>query len=248
MHDHSAGVAASWAGLLDAFGLPAALFLGGLVGSLSHCALMCGPFVLAQVAARLESGVIESGMGAGGELVRLAGAALVPYHLGRITTYTALGGVAGAIAGQVTALAGFPWLLAACLALAALAFAAQAVEGLRRGAGGGGALGAWLGRLVGPLMRDPRGLRGYVLGLALGLLPCGLLYGALAAAAGAGSAARGGLAMVAFTLGTVPALVGVGWLGAFFGRRWLPTLRLLVVPVMLFNAAVLLILAWRALA
>ena len=211
MHDHSAGVAASWAGswagLLDAFGLPAALFLGGLVGSLSHCALMCGPFVLAQVTARLESGVMGSGMGAGGELVRLAGAALVPYHLGRITTYTALGGVAGAITGQVTALAGFSWLLAACLALAALSFAAQAVEGLRRGAGGGGAL---------------------------------------AAAAGAGSAARGALAMAAFTLGTVPALIGVGWLGAFFGRRWLPTLRLLIAPVMLFNAAVLLILAWRA--
>jgi sulfite exporter TauE/SafE len=241
MHDHSAAAAGSW--LLDAFGLPIALFLGGLVGSLSHCALMCGPFVLAQVAARLESGAV-----AGGELVRLSGAALVPYHLGRITTYTALGGVAGALAGQVTALAGFPWLLAACLALAALAFAAQAVEGLRHAAGGGGALGRWLGRVAGPLMRDPRGLRGYALGLALGLLPCGLLYGALAAAAGAGSAARGALVMAAFTLGTVPALVGVGWLGAFFGRRWLPTLRLLVAPVMLLNAAVLLILAWRALA
>jgi sulfite exporter TauE/SafE len=204
---------------------------------------MCGPFVLAQVAARLEGGAI-----AGGELVRLAGAALVPYHLGRITTYTALGGVAGAIAGQATAFTGFAWLLAVCLVLAALAFAAQAMEGLRRASGGGGALGAWLGRLAGPLMRDPRGMRGYALGLALGLLPCGLLYGALAAAAGAGSAVAGALAMTAFTLGTVPALVGVGWLGAFFGRRWMPTLRLLVIPVMLFNAAVLLALAWRAIA
>ncbi|MBY0430344.1 MAG: sulfite exporter TauE/SafE family protein, partial [Rhodospirillales bacterium] len=33
----------------------ASLFLTGLVGSLSHCAGMCGPFVLSQVAARLES-------------------------------------------------------------------------------------------------------------------------------------------------------------------------------------------------
>src|SRR5262245_38327356 len=99
MHDHSgAGVA----GMLDAFGLPLALFLAGLVGSLTHCTLMCGPFVLAQVAGRLEAGAA-----AGGELVRLAGAALVPYHLGRMTTYSVLGGVAGAIAGQVTALTGF---------------------------------------------------------------------------------------------------------------------------------------------
>jgi sulfite exporter TauE/SafE len=243
MHDHSGGLDAGWSGLLDAFGLPAALFLAGLVGSFSHCALMCGPFVLAQVAGRLERG-----RAAGGELVRLAGAALVPYHLGRITTYTLLGSIAGAICGQATTLTGYPWLLAGCLALAALAFAAQAVEGLRRQAGGGGALGAWLGRIVGPLMRDPRGVRGYALGLALGLLPCGLLYGALAAAAGTGGGLRGGLAMAAFTLGTVPALVGVGWLGAFFGRRWLPALRVVAIPVMLLNAAVLLTLAWRALA
>jgi sulfite exporter TauE/SafE len=243
MHDHSGGLDAGLLGLLDALGLPVALFLAGLVGSLTHCTLMCGPFVLAQVAGRLERG-----RAAGGELVRLAGAALVPYHLGRVTTYTLLGALAGAIAGQVTALAGFPWLLAGCLALAALAFAAQAVEGLRHAAGGGGTLGAWLGRVAGPLMRDPRGLRGYALGLALGLLPCGLLYGALAAAAGAGSAARGALAMAAFTVGTMPALVGVGWLGAFFGRRWLPALRLVAIPLLLLNAAVLLILAWRALA
>src|SRR5262245_44046155 len=138
MHDHSG---AGLAGLLDAFGLPVALFLGGLVGSLTHCALMCGPFVLAQVAGRLEAGV-GAGVGASGELVRLGGAALVPYHLGRITTYSLLGAIAGAIAGQATALTGFRWLLALCLAFAALAFAAQAIEGLRRTAGGGGALGA----------------------------------------------------------------------------------------------------------
>jgi sulfite exporter TauE/SafE len=249
-HDHLGHGAIG--GTLDVFGLPAALFLAGLVGSLTHCSVMCGPFVLAQVAARLESATAV----AGGELVRLAGAALVPYHLGRITTYTVLGAVAGAIAGQATALTGFDWLIAIFLALAALAFVAQAaqrvaqqVKGrLRRLMPGGGALGRWLGQRVGPLMRDPRGPRGYALGVALGFLPCGLLYGALAASAGAGSAVAGAIAMAAFTLGTVPALVGVGWLGAFFGRRWAPALRLVAAPVMLLNAGVLLWLAWRALA
>ena len=59
-----------------------------------------------------------------------------------------------------------------------------------------------------------------LLGLSLSALPCGLLYGALVAAASAGSALAGALAMAAFALGTVPALVGVGLLGRFFGRRW----------------------------
>ena len=97
------------------------------------------------------------------------------------------------------------------------------------------------------VLRDPRGWRGYALGVALGFLPCGLLYGALAAAAGAGGPARGALAMAAFTLGTAPALIGVGWVGAFFARRFLPALRAIAAPVMVLNAAVLLVLAWRAL-
>jgi hypothetical protein len=77
-----------------------------------------------------------------------------------------------------------------------------------------------VGRLR-PLLLAPSGWRGpFLLGLLLSGLPCGLLYGALVAAASAGSALAGALAMAAFALGTVPALVGVGLLGRFFGRRW----------------------------
>jgi uncharacterized protein len=45
-----------------------------------------------------------------------------------------------------------------------------------------------LARFVQPLFADPRGFRGWALGLALGFLPCGFLYSALAAAAGSGTA------------------------------------------------------------
>lgn len=242
-HGHALAQSGALAWLLDAAGLPAALFLGGLAGGLTHCSVMCGPFVLAQVAARLDRDTAVSG----GELARLAGGALVTYHLGRITTYSALGAAAGLVAGQITMATGFTWLIAAFLALAAFLFAAQAFAALRRSGAGGGAIGRAIGRVVTPLMRDPRGWRGYALGLALGFLPCGLLYGALAAAAGAGGALRGAAAMAAFTLGTAPALIGVGWIGVFFARRWAPALRLAGPPVMIFNAAVLLILAWRAL-
>lgn len=242
-HGHAIAGSGALAWLLDAAGLHAALFLGGLAGGLTHCSVMCGPFVLAQVAARLER---ESAM-SGGELARLAGGALIPYHLGRLTTYAALGAAAGALAGQITMLTGFGWLIAAFLALAAVLFLAQAFAALRRSGAGGGAIGRAIGRVVTPLMRDPRGWRGYALGVALGFLPCGLLYGALAAAAGAGGALGGAAAMVAFTLGTAPALIAVGWIGVFFGRRWAPAMRLAGPPVMIFNAVLLLALAWRAL-
>ncbi|MFN8928129.1 MAG: sulfite exporter TauE/SafE family protein, partial [Rhodospirillales bacterium] len=48
---HHAPAALDWAVSL---GLPLTLLLAGLVGGATHCAGMCGPFVLAQVGARLD--------------------------------------------------------------------------------------------------------------------------------------------------------------------------------------------------
>jgi hypothetical protein len=53
--------------------------------------------------------------------------------------------------------------------------------------------------------------------------------------------------MACFVLGTVPSLVGVGYLGAYFGRRWQAQVQFVVVPLMLLNAAGLAVLAVRAL-
>jgi sulfite exporter TauE/SafE len=52
--------------------------------------------------------------------------------------------------------------------------------------------------------------KAYVFGMVWGWLPCGLVYTALALAATTGDALRGTLTMLAFGLGTVPAAVGVG--------------------------------------
>ena len=54
-------------------GLPAALLLSGLAGSLVHCVGMCGPFVLGQVMASIE----QPGDCSYGEWHRLTGALLV---------------------------------------------------------------------------------------------------------------------------------------------------------------------------
>jgi sulfite exporter TauE/SafE len=50
----------------------------------------------------------------------------------------------------------------------------------------------------------------FVFGLVWGWLPCGLVYTALALAATAGSVVRSTLTMLAFGVGTLPAVVGVG--------------------------------------
>ena len=86
------------------------------------------------------------------------------------------------------------------------------------------------------------------MGVALGFLPCGLLYAALASSAASGSAILGGLGMLAFGLGTVPALVVVGLSGHLLARRWRSGMTLGAPAVMLVNATVLLVLAIRGLA
>ena len=90
-------------------------------------------------------------------------------------------------------------------------------------------------------------MRGLKLGLALGLLPCGLVYAALAAASASG-ALLGGLGMLAFGLGTVPALVVVGLLGHAAARHWQTAANRAAPWVLAGNGLLLLALAWRALA
>lgn len=218
------------------FGLPAALLLAGLAGSLVHCVGMCGPFVLGQVMASVE----QPGDRSYGEWHRLTGALLVPYHLGRFTTYTALGAVAGGATAVFASLEMFGWLSAILLIVAAGLLAAQALGMAVNAASPATIL---LARLAGPLSASRTALARYGLGVVLGFLPCGLLYAALAAAAGTGSIISGAIAMACFALGTVPALVAVGW-GGLIMRRHLRTIARWVSPPLLAgNALVMLALA-----
>ncbi|MBL8833162.1 MAG: sulfite exporter TauE/SafE family protein [Rhodospirillales bacterium] len=216
----------------DTLGLAFAMLLAGLAGGFAHCAGMCGPFVVAQTLGR----------GDGPGIGRLKGLLLAPYHLGRATSYVALGAVFGALGGAVASLPGLRSLLAVFLVVAAIMFVFQA---LGRAPSTGGTAGVWLGARVRPLVADPTGLRGYALGIALGFLPCGFLYGAFAAAAGSGDALRGAAAMSGFVAGTLPALLVVQFAGAMAARRWRNALGALAPLLMLFNAAALLMIAWR---
>ena len=216
------------------------LFIVGLAGSIAHCAAMCGPFVLAQLP-------LTAGRKAGSMLVR---GARIPYHLGRLTTYTLLGAVAGGLGGGLArTLPQSRLVLAGFLLVAAALFLIQALRGLGVlattpvGSVLGSTAGAALARIARPLLSRRGGISSYVLGVALGFLPCGLLYGALAAAAGTGSVPTGALAMAAFAASTVPALVAIGCAGAQITQRWRGLARSLVPPLQAINAVVLIVFA-----
>ena len=97
--------------------------------------------------------------------------------------------------------------------------------------------------IVTRLLRRLSGLAGLPLGLALGLLPCGLLYAALLAASATGGPAQGAIAMLIFGLGTMPALMAVGVAGQAATRRWQRAIGPLAPILLLANAAVLGVLA-----
>jgi sulfite exporter TauE/SafE len=233
------------------------LFLAGLSGSVLHCAPMCGPFVLGQAAARMARMPAARLC----ELRRLQGAALLPYHLGRLTTYAGLGALAGGIGVGLGQLAWFAPLSGVLLILAALLFLLHAARGLSvavaRVLPGLDPAPSMLTRLLGRLTGTQAGLQGYRLGVLLGFLPCGLLYTALMVAAAGQSVPGGALAMLAFGLGTVPALVGIailgngalgiGW-GRLAGLDRLHGRPRLAPAILLANSAVLALLAWQRLA
>lgn len=155
----------------------AAAVLAGLFGSV-HCIGMCGAFAASCTRAR------------GG---------LAAWHTGRVVTYTALGAIAGA-AGHL--LPGPAWLPAA-LATGLLVWFSLALAGLvpepRLVPPGLVTAGA---RAAGSTSSSAHLLFGAV----NGLLPCGLVYTALGAAVAQAEPVAGGLVMLAFGVGTLPAL------------------------------------------
>jgi sulfite exporter TauE/SafE len=136
------------------------------------------------------------------------------YHLGRITTYTLLGLFAGA-ASQLALFTFFkPYLfwLFATANLAVITIGLATAFGSRRlglaSLDGSGWL--FMSRVMGWASSEATPRAFLLAGLAMGLLPCGLVYGVLLATISSGSWLQGGGRMMAFGLGTLPALLAFG--------------------------------------
>ncbi len=206
--------------------LSSALLLG-IAGSL-HCAGMCGPLILAMP--------FHTTGGSGG--LRH----LLVYHTGRILLYASLGVLIG-LAGKGIAIAGIQkgLSLTAGFFLIAMAFMMWRFEFLVASIPGFSGYTGAVQRMIGRAM----GKKGYMTTLSLGalngLLPCGLVYGALAGAISTMEAAAGGLFMLLFGAGTLPMLLTVSLLGNKAGNKIRRKLGA-VQPVLMIIAGSLLVL------
>jgi sulfite exporter TauE/SafE len=150
----------------------------------------------------------------------------IAYNAGRIASYTIAGLIAGA-AGSATALAGH------LLPVQQIAFVAGSlvmmVIGLQMiGVAAVSATleraGKWVWPFVQPLAQSTLRLGGlpgsFAAGLAWGWVPCGMVYGVLALALVSGKPLSGATIMLVFGLGTMPALIGLGWASARGASRF----------------------------
>jgi sulfite exporter TauE/SafE len=132
------------------------------------------------------------------------------YSLGRIGSYGLLGASLGALGQATHALLGFGHSLRMVAGLLIVLFGFQ-LMGLPLGGHRLERLGLSIWRRLQPLgarVGKLGTLRGALLtGAFWGFLPCGLVYSAAAAATATGSAAAGAIFMLAFGLGTLPALL-----------------------------------------
>jgi sulfite exporter TauE/SafE len=201
------------------------IFVVGLLGSV-HCAGMCGGIVGALSVAPAVGRPVPVRVAA----ARRPAANVAAYNAGRIGSYMVAGALAGGLAQGAQAVAHLPALQAGAYWIANLMLAAlglylmDAWRGLARLEQGGRIV--WRGvqpllRKVGPLDRPARM---FVAGGLWGWLPCGMVYSVLVTAMLSGSAVRGALVMLAFGLGTLPMLLGLGLVGARL-RGWLASPR-----------------------
>jgi sulfite exporter TauE/SafE len=162
-------------------------FALGVAGSV-HCAAMCGPLVLAV------------------RPVRTPGRVML-YHTARVSMYAVAGLIAGAI-GQTSQMVGLGRIVSIAAGLALLVFAARRA-GLTVGPSNGNRVSGQLAKLMIAVRRGTAGrpLIGVVAAGAMNaLLPCGLVYAAIAAATALGTTTNAVSFMVSFGLGTVPML------------------------------------------
>jgi sulfite exporter TauE/SafE len=189
-------------------------FLVGLLGGV-HCVGMCGGIV----------GTLTMGLP---QEIRGSPARMLPFQLayngGRIAGYTTAGALMGALGTLIVHAMPVQLAQRGLYAVAALFMILLGLYlgGWWRGLERLERLGAALWRRLEPLGRRLLPVRTPAQAIGLGFvwawLPCGLVYSALIWSVSAGSALQGALIMLAFGLGTLPNLLGMGLLAGAAAR------------------------------
>lgn len=177
-----------------------AILIAGLILGITsnlHCIGMCGPIAMAIPVDRTSNWTILGG--------------ILQYNLGRILTYSLLGILVGSIGVTIETFGFLQWLsiIAGVFMilfawrkwLAAKLDANLPMFGIQR----------WVGHGLGKVIASRSPFKIPLLGMLNGMLPCGMVYVAMINALLAGNPLSSAGAMAVFGLGTLPAMIAVGF-------------------------------------
>lgn len=182
--------------------LGAALLLGLLASG--HCIVMCGGIsgALGLVTAKDRDGATRRAL-------------LATYQLGRIASYALAGLLVGCLGDRLISVLDIDSVRVGLRIAtgAALAVAALAMLGLIKAPGPGLGRLLWpriarLGRSLIPVTNVPRA---FAFGMLWGWMPCGLAYSMLLIAALTAQPLQSAAIMLAFGIGTLPAMLAAAW-------------------------------------
>lgn len=218
----------------------------GFFGGFTHCVGMCGPFVLTQVSNRLQKTSLTNFS----DFQRLKNLALLPYHLGRISTYSLIGFFCSFLTTNIQDFVGFRifsaiFLIAAAVVFLNLFFERNILAGLKlpqkirlpfkskflKNSA------SFFSKKISFLFQNPQGLNGYFLGVILGFIPCGLLYAAFLIAGAIENPALAAIGMIFFGISTFPSLFLTACGGHIFTK--IPEFRFIAKAVILLNVIML---------
>lgn len=202
----------------------AALIMGG-IGSV-HCIGMCGPLALSlpvvsnNHASRFFSTLL--------------------YNTGRVVTYAILGAIFGMI-GMSFAFFGYQQWLSIILGVTILLFLMLPKTNSVFKNNHVVVFFNNLRSKLGQLFARKNYQSVFFIGLMNGLLPCGLVYMAIAAAVSTASVAKSSLFMAAFGMGTLPVMWSIAFFGGFINMNVRRNIKRLYPYVMVLVAVMLIV-------
>ncbi|RZK40980.1 MAG: sulfite exporter TauE/SafE family protein [Pedobacter sp.] len=179
-------------------------FLLGFLGSL-HCAVMCGPLMLSLPLQKTN--YLKSAL------------QILSYQFGRILTYTILGVIVGFVGNSITVFADQEMLslgIGSMLVVFTLLYLTGRYSKITSSFQN--KLTLPIAKLMGKIYGLP--FWGFFAGLLNGLIPCGMVYLALATALNSASVKSAGSFMLLFGLGTTPLLLMIS-LGGIYLKRYI---------------------------
>jgi sulfite exporter TauE/SafE/plastocyanin domain-containing protein/copper chaperone CopZ len=178
----------------------AVLFVVGVLTSI-HCVGMCGGIMLSQSLSKESTNKFEA--------IRPA----LLYNLGRVVSYTVLGGIIGALGSVISLsiIAKAAMQIFAGLFMIMMGFNMAGFSAFRK-----------FHIKMPQFACKAKNKSGspFIVGVLNGLMPCGPLQTMQLFALGTGSAGKGALAMLAFSIGTVPLMLTFGALSGLLSKGY----------------------------